>query len=143
MANNPMQKKKIILIASIVAVLIVVVGVLLLKGVFSLTPFRQDVDASSLSAADKNGDTWALDMTKGPSTLGFQGGNATPGAPLLIKTDVQISGRDVSVGLILQGRAGETYAPGVRKNGQWLPEPGLRIVDEASKTLAAGKFKYG
>jgi hypothetical protein len=143
MTNKPMQKKIIALIASVAAALVVLAGILLLWGTFSFsTPSLQQPGPPSLSVTDEKGDTWVLEP-KGPRVSGFKDGEVKPGAPLLIKTDVQISGRDASIGLILQGRAGETYIPGVQKNGRRLSEPGLKIVDEAGKTLAVGKFKYG
>jgi len=141
MTNNPMQKKKNVLIA-VAAVLVVIVGALLLRSSFS-DPSREDLGLGSQSATDQNGDKWTLELIKGQPASSFADSSAKPGPPLLVKTDVQISGRDVSIGLIVQGQAGETYVPGVQKNGQWQPEPGLKIVDEAGKTLTTGKFKYG
>ena len=141
MADNPAQKKKVVLLASGVVVLVVVVGVLL-SGFFS-EPSREELGLGSQSASDQNGDKWVLDLIKGQPVSSFADSSAKPGPPLLVKTDVQISGRDVSIGLIVQGQAGETYVPGVQKNGQWQPEPGLKILDEAGKILATGKFKYG
>ena len=142
MMNNPMQKKRNVLITSVAAVLVVIIGWLLLRGSFS-EPSREELGLGSQSATDQNGDKWALELIKGQPVSSFADSSAKPGPPLLVKTDVQISGRDVSIGLIVQGQAGELYVPGVQKNGQWLPEPGLKIVDEADKILATGKFKYG
>jgi hypothetical protein len=141
MANNPAQKKRIVLLASGAVALVVVAGVLL-WGSFS-SPSREELGLGSQSATDQNGDKWVLELIKGQPVSSFADSSAKPGPPLLIKTDVQISGRDVSIGLIVQGQAGETYVPGVQKNGQWQPEPGLNILDEAGKILATGKFKYG
>ncbi|MHC4508825.1 MAG: hypothetical protein ACYTAO_07695 [Planctomycetota bacterium] len=137
-----MQKKKIALIVSVV-VLVVAVGVLLRGSFLSSTPSRRQLGLSSLSATDENGDKWVLELVKGQPLSDFRDSSARRGAPLLIKTDVQIVGRDVSIGLIVEGQAGETYVPGVQKNGQWQPAPGLKIVDEAGNTLGTGKFKYG
>lgn len=142
MTNNPMQKKRIVLIASIAAVLVLIMGVLLLRGSFS-EPSREELGLGSQSATDQQGDKWTLDLIKGQPVSSFADSSAKPGPPLLVKTDVQISGRDVSIGLIVQGQAGELYVPGVQKNGQWQPEPGLKVIDEAGKILATGKFKYG
>jgi hypothetical protein len=141
MADNPAQKKKIVLLASAAVALVVVAGVLL-RGSFS-SPSRQELGLGSQSLTDQNGDKWVLELIKGQPVSSFADSSAKPGPPLLIKTDVQISGRDVSIGLIVEGQAGEKYVPGVQKNGQWQPEPGLKIIDEAGKTLATDKFKYG
>jgi len=97
---------------------------------------------SALSMTDANGDKWVLDLAKGQTASGLKDG-AKPGSPLLVTTDVQISGRDVSIGLIVEGQAGEKYAGGVQKNKQWQPPPGFKIVNDAGKTLTTGRFKYG
>ena len=141
MANDPAQKKRIVLLASAAVALVVVAGVLL-RGSFS-SPSRQEFGLGSQSLTDQNGDKWVLELIKGQPVSSFADSSAKPGPPLLIKTDVQISDRDVSIGLIVEGQAGEKYVPGVQKNGQWQPEPGLKIIDEAGKTLATDKFKYG
>ncbi len=142
MINNPSEKKKIIVIATAAVVSVVVIGALL-RGVFSSskTP-RQQMGLSALSTMDANGDKWVLDLAKGQSASGLKEG-AKAGPPLLVKTDVQISGRNVTIGLIVEGQAGEKYAGGVQKNKQWQPAPGFKIVNEAGKTLTTGRFKYG
>jgi hypothetical protein len=141
MVDNPAQRKKIVLLASGAVALVVVAGALL-WGSFS-SPSREELGLGSQSATDRNGDKWVLDLIKGQPVSSFADSSAKPGPPLLIKTDVQISGRDVSIGLIVEGQAGEKYVPGAQMNGQWQPEPGLKIIDEAGKILATDKFKYG
>lgn len=142
MANNTFRQKRIVLIASVAAVLVLIIGALFLRSTFS-QPSREELGLGNQSATDQSGDKWTLELIKGQPVSSFTDSNAKPGPPLVVKTDVQISGRDVSIGLIVQGQAGELYVPGVQKNGQWLPEPGLKIIDEAGKILATGKFKYG
>ena len=82
-------------------------------------------------------------MVKGQSISSLKENSSKSGPPLLVRTDVQIKGRDVSIGLVVEGQAGEKYAGGIRKNGQSLPPPFFNIVDEAGKVLASGRFKYG
>jgi len=126
------------------AVLAVVVIGALLRGIFSSpASSRQEIGLTSLSVTDDNGDKWVLDLAKGQSLAGLKDSSAKPGPPLLVKTDVQISSSDVSIGLIVEGQAGEKYAGGVQKNGQWQQAPAFSIVDEAGKTLTSGRFKYG
>ena len=137
------EKKKIIAIASAAAVTIVVIGALLSRTLLSPASSRQEIGLTSLSVTDDNGDKWVLDLAKGQSLAGLKDSSAKPGPPLLVKTDVQISGSDVSIGLIVEGRAGEKCAGGVQKNNQWQQPPAFNIVDEAGKTLASGRFKYG
>jgi pilus assembly protein CpaB len=104
---------------------------------------RQLLGLSSLSATDENRDKWILDLVKRQPLSSLEGSGAKPGPPLLVKTDVQISGRNISINLIVEGQAGEKYAVGIRKNRQRQPAPGFNIVDEAGKVLTSGKFKYG
>jgi hypothetical protein len=139
MAKNPNQAKIVILIVA-VAAMAVAVGILLRN---SRSSSRPPSGPSPLIATDKNGDKWVLEMASVPFLPASGDSIAKIGAPLLLKTDVQIVGRDVSIGLILAGQAGETYIPGAQKNGQRLPAPGLKILDEAGKTLAADTFQYG
>lgn len=143
MAENSKQTKTVALIAGAAAVVVAAVGILLWNSPSSSAPPGQQTVASSLTATDDNGDKWVLELAKGPPLYDSTDSSARAGAPLLIKTDVQIVGRDVSVGLIVEGQAGEMYVPGVQKNGIWQPEPGLTIVDEAGNTLGTGRFKYG
>lgn len=141
--GNPTQKRKIILIAFAICVCIVAIGSLLWGFLFSSVPSREKLGLSAQSITDDNGDKWVLDLAKGQTTSGIKGSATKPGPPLLVKTDVQISGREVSIGLVVEGQAGEKYVGGVKKNGRWQPPPSFQIVDSAGKTLATGAFKYG
>jgi hypothetical protein len=141
MIENPTQKKKII-IAFAIFISIVSVG-MLLRGFFSSAPSREKLGLSAQSFTDKNGDKWVLDLAKGQSASSVKDSDAKPGPPLIVKTDVQISGREVSIGLVVEGRAGEKYVGGVKKNGRWQPPPSFQIVDSTGKTLTSGAFKYG
>lgn len=143
MVNNSTKRKKTIIIASAAVAVLVVTGVLL-NGIFSSpASSRQQLGLSPLSMTDENGVKWVLDLAKGQSPSALKDSSAKSGPPLLIKTDVQISGRDASIGLVVEGQAGEKYAGGVQKNGRWQPAPAFNIVNEAGKVLASGRFKYG
>jgi hypothetical protein len=142
MTHNPSEKKKIIVITSSVFA-IVVMGALL-HGIFSSpASSRQQLGLSSLTTTDENGDKWVLELAKGQSLSSLKDSSAKSGPPLLVKTDVQIKGRDVTIGLVVEGQAGEKYVGGVQKNGRWQPPPAFNIVNEAGKTLTSGRFKYG
>ncbi|MHC4203340.1 MAG: CpaB family protein [Planctomycetota bacterium] len=104
---------------------------------------RQQPGFSSLTATDENGDKWFLGLVKGQSLSSLKNSGTKPGQPLLVKADVQIKGRDVSIRLVVEGQAGEKYVAGVRKNKQRQPAPVFTIVNEAGKTLTSGRFKYG
>ncbi len=99
---------------------------------------------SSLRKTDAGGSTWSLDLAGGMAFQALASNGATAGAPITVKTDVQRSGdREVSVGLRLEGQAGEQYRPVVKKDGVQMAAPALRIVNEAGKVIAQDTFKYG
>jgi len=143
MINNSSAKKKTIIIIVSAVVAVVVIGALL-RSIFSApASSRQQLGLSSLSMTDENGDKWLLELVKGQSLSRLKNSSSKTGPPLLIKTDVQVSGRDVSIGLVVEGQAGEQYVGGVQKNGQWQSAPAFNTVDEAGKVIASGKFNYG
>lgn len=66
------------------------------------------------------------------------------GPPFLIQPSVQQRGSEVFINFSIIGRAGEHYSTGrITKNGIRITAPTARIVDEAGKVLAVGKFEYG
>jgi hypothetical protein len=66
------------------------------------------------------------------------------GPPLVAKVDAaDAKGRIVSLGLGIEGQGGEAYFPSAERNGQQLPAPSFKILDEAGKVLAAASFEYG
>ena len=136
-------KTKILLVVSVAAALAVVGGVSIRSCRSSSTSSRQRHGISSLSVTGENGDKWILDLAKGQALSVLKSNSPKPGPPLLIKTDVQTKGREVSIGLIVEGQAGEKYAGGVKKNERWQPPPRFKVVDKAGKVLASGVFKYG
>ena len=143
MTENSTPNKKNVLIVFAIIVCVVAMGTLLRGLFFSSAPSRNKQGLSALSMTDEKGDKWILDLAKGQSLSLIKSREAKPGPPLLIKTDVQIKGREVSIGLIVEGQASEKYAGGAQKNGRWQPPPGFKIVDSAGKTLTTGTFKYG
>lgn len=143
MNNNPTDKKRNIVTISAVIIGIVVIGILLKAKFSSPASSRQELGLSSLSTTDENGNKWVLELAKGQSPSALKNSSKKSGPPLLVKTDVQIKGRDVSIGLVVEGQAGEKYVGGVQKNGRWQPPPEFNIINEAGKTLTSGRFKYG
>jgi hypothetical protein len=143
MIENSTPKKKIILIAFAIFVCVVAVGSLLRGFLFSSAPSRGKLGLSAQSMTDENGDRWILDLAKGQTTASFKNSDMKPGPPFKVKTDVQLSGREVSIGLVVEGQAGEKYIGGVKKNGRLQLPPSFQIVDGAGKTLTSGAFKYG
>jgi len=100
-------------------------------------------------AMKQNGDTWRLNSS-GPwgklAEIRVNNNETTVlklGPPFTIKPRVAQRGTLVSVGFSVIGQAGEDYGIRVVKNNRRLPAPKVKIVDEAGKVLASGKFAYG
>jgi hypothetical protein len=142
-----MSTKTKILLGSTVAVFIILLGVWVFRprGMSSETILPQGIAAlSPLSITDANGLTWTLDPVRGQSLSPINESGKKPGLPLVLKTNtIKINERTISIGLTLEGQAGEKYMAGALKNGTRQPQPIFRILDENGKALAAGRFEYG
>ncbi len=165
MENNNPQGMKVPMIVVGVAVLVILAGLLVRFGstptspqaeepepVSALTPEpaplsaqwpepSQQIRFSSLAASDDNGDTWTLGLKGVPPVLPEDG--LKPGVPLSVKADVNGSGQSISIGLIIEGQAGEVYEPGAAKNGTRMPAPTFEVLDESGAVLGSGSFEYG
>ena len=84
-----------------------------------------------------------LSLLKGQSARNIASADKKPGEPLIVKPEAEINRRNLTVGVTLQGQAGEKYVPGVQKNGQWQNAPTFQLVSETGKVIAAGRFEYG
>jgi hypothetical protein len=103
---------------------------------------RPPIRYSSLAATDKNGDNWTLGLMGVPPRL--PEGCTRAGAPLLVKADVSSgSGQSISIGLTIQGQAGEVYEPGMARSGIRMPAPKFKILNESGTVLGSGSFEYG
>jgi hypothetical protein len=162
MEERSPQQMKVPLIIIGMAVLVVVAGILVRRAnspstapapepASALTPEPapltapssgpvQQIRFSSLAATDDNGDTWTLGLRGVPPALSE---DAKPGVPLSVKADVNRGGRSISIGLIIEGQAGEVYEPGAAKNGRRRPAPEFTVLDESGKVLGSGSFEYG
>jgi len=148
------MKKSDLLRAAGLAVLLIIILLLFLKdsGPQSNQSGSTPSDGpSSVSQADANGVAWTLDQAGG-ALLSTEPNAPKAGPPIVVKTDVfRIGGGsdinrpapEYSIGLILEGQAGEQYRPVVKKNGSPLSAPRLRIVNEAGQVLVQGDFQYG
>ncbi len=101
----------------------------------------QEIVFSSLAVKDSSGDDWHLALAGVPPQARDSG--KKPGAPLSVKADVQGHGQSISIGLIIEGQAGEMYGPGAAKNGRKRPAPKFTVFDEAGTVLGSGSFEYG
>jgi hypothetical protein len=116
---------------------------LLFRGQSSSSPGLRET-LSALSVTDESGNKWNLDLVKGQRFLGISKNGKKPGPPLLVSTNtLKINDRKVSIGIKVEGQAGEKYIGGALKNGKREPEPQFKIVDEKRRVLTSGKFEYG
>lgn len=98
---------------------------------------------SSVSQTDANGVAWTLDQAGG-AFFPMEPNAPKAGPPIFVKTDVQqVGDHEMSIGLLLEGQAGEQYRPVIKKNGSPLSAPRLRVVNEAGQVVVQGDFQYG
>jgi hypothetical protein len=122
------------------AVICVAMVALWLRGTRSSSGSRRDFE---IVRKDGLGDLWTLALATGQSFSRLQRMGKQPGLPLLVKVEVTKQNRNVSLDLVLEGRAGEKYSAGIKKNGRVVPPPRYRIVDESGAVLKVGTFEYG
>ena len=97
-------------------------------------------EKGSLKRTDNVGRVWALQEAGGASPLSFR----KPGSPITVKTRVQrVNSGMVSVELVLEGAAGETYRPIAQKNSSASPAPWVRIIDRQGTVIDEAQFAYG
>jgi len=137
------RRGKIVLIGLAMVALIVAVGIFWLRGKPSSSVIQQAA-LSPLSLTEENGDKWTLELVRGQPISRINKDNKQPGPPLMVRTNARkISNSQFSIGITVEGQAGEKYIGGAIKNGKREPEPQFVIVDEKSRILAQGKFEYG
>jgi hypothetical protein len=137
--SNPWTRTRTLIVIAL-SIICVTIAVVLLRSTHSLSGLRHDFE---IVQKDPNGDLWSLRLVKGQSLSRLKRMGKEPGPPFVVKVDVIRQNRNVSFGLILEGKAGEKYIAGIRKNGQILPPPRYRIINESGQTLKAGTFEYG
>jgi len=135
----PFYRRRPVLIAAAAIICLIAVFIYFSGGSEPDLPRLKTLTAPSVR--DNNGDTWSLQLMKGQSS--FVRGTNNPGPPLTIRTDSEAWGDSITIGVHLEGQAGEKYVPGALKNGQWQPAPSFRIVAENGQVLAQGRFEYG
>jgi hypothetical protein len=133
--------------AAVLGVLLLIILILFIKNPIPQSSRRGSTPAgessSSVSRTDANGVAWVIDQAGG-ALLSTEPNAPKAGPPIVVKTDVQKVGeREMSIGLVLEGQAGEQYQPRVKKNGSPLSAPRLRIVNEAGQVIAQDSFQYG
>lgn len=104
----------------------------------------EELGLRPLQATDKRGDKWVIEPAVAQPFARLRAGRIEPGPPLIVRTDVQRQGAgEVSIGLTIEGRAGERYRPDLSRNGSSLPAPEFTIVNEAGQVIHQDRFKFG
>ncbi|MBE3064255.1 MAG: hypothetical protein IMZ69_04480, partial [Spirochaetes bacterium] len=131
----------------------------------TLRPGRYEAVSIRYSAKDEKGQTWTMTCPKDCgrlATIEVAEGNATvieAGPPLVAKTTVEVqearpprgsvrapeagAPKVLAVVYRLEGQAGESYEPRAMRGVTPGPLPAVRIVDEAGKVLAEGRYWPG
>ncbi|HNS19321.1 MAG TPA: hypothetical protein PKH24_02425 [Sedimentisphaerales bacterium] len=96
-----------------------------------------------------HGDRWAFSMTSPGQLKDFK---IKPGRTTRLKIGPPFQARgslrryphnpDVTVGVNLEGQAGEWYSAVVTKNEKNVPEPSFRILNGAQQVVQSGQFAY-
>ena len=142
-----MSTRTKILLAGAAATLIIVIGVLVFWPQGQPPPSNAPqpiATLDALTATDANGVVWTLEPIKGQPFSLFGESGKEPGPPLVVKTNIiNINRSAVSIGIVIEGQAGEKYMAGALKGETREPAPIYRILDENGRTLGTGKFEYG
>ena len=136
------RRGKVILIGLITAAFIVIIDLFWLRD--KPSSVVEQTALSPLSLTDEIGDKWILELVRGQPLTRISESIKKPGPPLLVRTNVRkISNSELSIGITVEGQAGEKYIGGALKNGKREPEPQFIIMNEKARILAKGKFEYG
>ena len=102
-----------------------------------------------LSKTDAEGAKWRLSESGAGKKEGFEirAGETRAlrlGPPLKTRIETRaIDGGSIVISLVLEGQAGEQYAPRAGKGDETPPPPKLKILDQAGTVLTAGTFAFG
>jgi len=102
-----------------------------------------------LSKTDAEGAKWRLLESGSGKREGFEiraGETRAIRLGLPLKTRIEtrvIKDGSILISLVLEGQAGEQYAPRAVKGDETPRPPKLKILDEAGKVLTAGAFAFG
>ncbi len=102
-----------------------------------------------LNEIDSERDAWTFRGYRDTASLRdfeIRAGQTTTfkiGPPFTIKTEARQIAHRVSIGLKLEGCAGEQYCFPIMKGSRRQPTPTFKIVDESGKVLVSDRFKYG
>ncbi|MEA3225633.1 MAG: hypothetical protein U9Q07_06745 [Planctomycetota bacterium] len=123
------------------------------KGKWRLPAGKYAVVELKLTETDSAGNRWLFDTEKarggaGAGELGVfevrpdETTSFEIGPPFQIKTSMKENGKDLWVSFYLEGRAGELYVPGPKKNGKDIPVPQFQIISATGQTIHSGQFEF-
>jgi hypothetical protein len=123
------------------------------KGKLRLPAGKYSAVELKLTETDSAGNRWLFDTEKarggaGAGKLGAfevrpdETTSFEIGPPFQAKTSMEKSGRNALVRYYLEGRAGELYVPGAKKNGKEVPEPQFQIIAAGGKTVHSAQFGF-
>ena len=137
------MKRSDLLRAAVLAVLLIIILILFLKDSGPQSSQKGSTPAdgqSSVARTDANGVAWTLDQAGG-ALLSTEPNAPKAGPPILVKTDVQqVGDHEMSIGLLLEGQAGEQYRPVVKKNGSPLSAPQAADCQRSGPSSRSGRF---
>ena len=102
-----------------------------------------------LSKTDAQGAKWRLSESGSGKREGFEirAGETRVlrlGPPLKTRIETRaVADGSIAISLVLEGQAGESYAPRAMKGDAAPRPPTFKILDEAGKVLTAGAFAFG
>ena len=139
---NSRRAKMVLAGAALIAV-VALTWIILRRSPANVSPYAE-LALRPLEATDANGNRWRVELAVAQPFASVRQSGVEPGPPLHVKTDVQKhSASEVSIGLVLEGQAGERYRPDIRRNGTVLPAPEFRVMDQKGRVVFADAFKYG
>lgn len=140
---RPRRLKATLVIAG--AIILIVPAAVVLRRLDGRGPAIYDeLGLKPLRATDREGNKWLIEPAAGQPFARLRESQIPPGVPVIVRADVRREAPDMaSIGLTLEGKAGERYNPEIKRNGVRLPAPGFAVVNEAGNTLLEGKFAYG
>ena len=123
------------------------------KGKWRLPAGKYSAIELKLTETDSGGNRWLFDTEKarGGAGAGKLGAfEVRPdettvfeiGPPFQVKSSMEKHGRDAWVKFYLEGRSGELYVPGAKKNGKEVPEPQFQIISETGQTVHSAQFGF-
>jgi hypothetical protein len=123
------------------------------KGKWRLPAGKYTAVELKLTETDSGGNRWLFDTerARGGAGAGELGAfEVRPdettsfeiGPPFQVKTSMEKRSGDSLVSFYLEGRAGELYVPGAKKNGKDIPVPQFQIISAIGQTIHSGQFEF-